>query len=113
MLLTFPSPSSPELLPFVETTMAPPGTERHTRILEGCAKSAAATENPLIPIHPSEWVGIKTTDPTLKLIFIPSLSTSDFSEQGNSQGKARGFQCSGCNGAEEVQAQHIPSPGFL
>lgn len=29
MLLTFPSPSSPELLLFVETTMAPPGTERH------------------------------------------------------------------------------------
>lgn len=111
MLLTFPSPSSPELLLFVETRMAPPGTERHTRILEGCAKSAAATENPLIPIHPSEWVGIKVTG--LKLIFLPSLSTSDFSEQGNSQSKARGFQCSGCNGAEEVQAQHISSPGFL
>lgn len=57
MLLTFPSPSFPELILFVETRMALPGTERHTKILEGCAKS----ENPLIPTHPLEWVGIKAT----------------------------------------------------
>lgn len=87
MLLTFPSPSFPELILFVETRMALPGTARHTKILEGCAKS----ENPLIPTHPLEWVGIKATGPALKLIFPPSLSTSDFPEQRNPQGKARGF----------------------
>lgn len=40
MLLTFPSPSFPELILFVETRMALPGTERHRRNLEEIEKSA-------------------------------------------------------------------------
>lgn len=71
MLLTFPSPSFPELLLFVETRVALPGTE-----------------NPLIPAHPLERVGNKASTETH---LYPSLSTRDFPGQGNSQGKAKGF----------------------